>query len=76
MKSTIVVNYGTTIDTVLKQYCIRCNRTDLIDNPKIAFLINGKKLKFGDKTTVEEYFKNNDPTITVIEVNTDLLGGP
>ena len=69
----LVVNYGVTIDELLKRYLKRIGRPDLIgdDHKKICYLFNGGyKLKFGDKTTVEKFFKNvPHPTVVVYESN-------
>ena len=63
------VNYGTTIDQLLKQYLNKMNKTDFIKSTKIIFLFNAYKLNFGDKTPVEMYFKkclnSFDPKIVV-----------
>ena len=73
----IVVNYGTTIDQLLTKYLKLVKRPDLIGNKsnKTVFLYNLCKLRFGDKTTVENYFKGvSNPIIIVNDVN-NLPGG-
>ena len=72
-KNNLIVRYGTTIDELLKYYLSSMNRTEFIgsDN-KIVFLYNASKLKFGDQTTVETYFKLN--THDNIVVNYDIFG--
>ena len=56
---TMVFNYGTTIDQILKKYLQRIGRHDLYyeKSNKICFLFNAYQLRFGDKTPVEEFFK-------------------
>ena len=49
---TIIVNYGTTIDQMLKIYLRRVGRKDLIGyNKSILFLFNAKKINPEDKTS-------------------------
>ena len=52
-------NYGTTIDQILEKYLQRIGRHDLYSEKsnKICFLFNACRLRFGDKTPVEEFFK-------------------
>ena len=51
------VNYGTTIDQLLKYYLKRMNRAELIEKDnKINFLFNKARLKFGDRTPIETCF--------------------
>ena len=58
-----VARYGTTIDQLLKIFMMRFTQLDkfrqLNDfNQEYNFLYNKIKLKFGDKTPVEKFFKN------------------
>ena len=72
----MVMNHGTTIDDALKKYLKRVGRPDLInDNTnKICFLFNATKLKFGDKTPIEQFFKNApNPKVVVNDIN-NLIG--
>ena len=63
---SLVVNYGVTIDELLKEYLKRIGRPDLIGDNRISYIWNASKLKFGDKTTVEKYFRNvNNPKVVV-----------
>ena len=66
----LIVNYDVTIDELLKRYLKRVCRPELIGSyNKICFLFNANKLKFGDKTTVEKYFKNSpNPKVTVNDI--------
>ena len=70
LKTYLVLNYGTTIDEMLRKYLIRVNREDMIGKDgKICFLFNGIEIRFGDKTTVEEFFKNvANPKVVVNDV--------
>ena len=75
-KDNISVKYGTTIDQLLTKYMIRINRPDLIGDKsyKKIFLFNCCKLRFGDQTPVEKFFKNAGiPKVVVYEDN--LIGG-
>ena len=64
----IVFNHGTTIDDVLKKYLTVVGRPDLYGKPQdIGFLFNANKVNFGDKTPVEQFFRN--VTIPKIVVN-------
>ena len=61
-----------TIDELLKNYLKRVGREDLIGDKKgrIVFMYNACKVKFGDKTTVKEYFKGNQfPKIVISDAN-------
>ena len=56
--TNLFFKYGTTIDEILKKYLHKINRPDLINQKeKITFIFNASKLKFGDKTKVEDFFK-------------------
>ena len=70
ISKNIVVDYGTSIDNMLKKYLKEVNHPELINSKdKICFLFNARKLKFGDKTKIEDYFKNTFiPKIVVNEV--------
>ena len=65
--NNIKVDYGTSIDDMLKKYLKHINHPELINNKNdIAFLYNAQILIFGDKTKIEDYFKyNNHPNIIV-----------
>ena len=72
----IPISHGTTIDEALKYYLKRVGRPDLInDNSnKICFLYNATKLKFGDTTPVEQFFKGSFmPKVVVNDIN-NLIG--
>ena len=72
VKTIMLYDYGTTVDQVIQKYLERMNRSTLYNtkSDKICFLFNGAKLKYGDQTKVEEYFKHNStPKIIVNDVN-------
>ena len=59
-KENLNVEYGTTIDELIKLYLNKVKRPDLIDKDKnISFIYNSKALNFGDKRKIENVFKNN-----------------
>ena len=67
---TLVVDYGTTIDKLLKKYLKRTNRSDLEKSNNISFLFNARRLKFGDQTKIEDFFKDiTNPKVVVNDVN-------
>ena len=79
-----MVKFGTTIDQLLKKYLEIENKIYLINSNDICFLYEACKVKFGDNTPVEKYFKikpnpyggnlNFEPKIAVYDVK-NLLGG-
>ena len=72
----MVLPYGTTIGQALEKYLQRVGRPDLIGNQenKICFLVNAQKLKFGDTTPIEQFFKNSiNPKVVVNDIN-NLIG--
>ena len=73
----VVVDYGTTIDKLLKKYWKRVDRPDLIGdkNNKIAFLFKACKLRFGDQTPVENFFRGLSEPIVLVNDIYNLRGG-
>ena len=76
----LTVNYGTTIDQLLKDYLEKINKPFLIFNNKyISFLFNACSLKFGDYTPIEKKFVKylNIPKV-IINVNdmNNIIGAP
>ena len=70
--NNITVEYGTTIDQLLKKYLTIQKREYLIEyeSHNIVFLFNAKQIKLGDKTKVEQFFKNIiNPMVVVNDVN-------
>ena len=59
-KTFITVNYGTTIDVLLRKYLKIKGMEDLYryKSNRIRFLYNAYPLKFGDISVVEKFFKN------------------
>ena len=57
---SIVFNFGTIIDQLLKVNLWRIGRKDLIecndDNSLCLLFYNGKRTKFGDKTPIKKIF--------------------
>ena len=51
-KNNIVVDYGTTVDNLLKKYL------NIIDKPQdeVDFIYNGIRIELGDETKVEDFF--------------------
>ena len=74
--TNLVIPYGTTVEGALEKYLKRMGRPELIgsqDN-KICFLFNANKMKFGDQTPVEQFFKNApNPKVVVNDIN-NLIG--
>ena len=64
---TLLCEYGTTIDELLKKYLHRINKPELIE--KLCFLFNARQLKFGDKTKIEDFFKGiSNPKVVVDDI--------
>lgn len=69
-KTEVSVKKGTTIDQLLKKYLELENRAYLIDYKRIVFLFNAIKLKFGDNTKVEKFFKNTiSPKVVINDLD-------
>ena len=64
----IILNYGTTIDEALTTYLKRVGRPELkYDNRvKINFIFNATRIKFGDQTKIEVFFKNLSTPLVLI----------
>ena len=67
----LIVDLDLTIDELLKKYLKHFGREELIgDKHRICFLFNARKIKFGDKTTVKEFFHAvQNPKITVNDIS-------
>ena len=66
------IKYGTTIAQILEIFFRYIGRPDLYDNKddEIGFLYNACRLRYGDQTKVEEYFKySSNPIIIVNDLN-------
>ena len=60
LTNNLLLNYGTTLDQMLKIYLKIIGLEDYYINKSnnTRFLWNANKIKFGDKTPIEIYFKN------------------
>ena len=56
--NNLFLNYGTTLDQMLKIFLKKIGLEDHYKSNKICFLWNGNTIKFGNKTPIEIYFKN------------------
>lgn len=66
-----MVNYGITVDELLKKFFCKIHHPELIDSNKICFVYNAKNIKFGEQNPVEKYFKNNSvPLINIFDETT------
>ena len=55
----LILDYGTTVDDMLKIYLKKENKLDLYgSNNKIGFLYNIKNIQFGNQTPIDLFFKN------------------
>ena len=67
-KLDLNLNYGTSIDQMLKIFLRRIGRKDLIDRSEgICFIFNGNRVNFRDETPIELFFNNfHNPKLFVI----------
>ena len=72
---TLVCDFGTTIDDMLKKYINEYSSLDYIKNDKVGFFYNATKLRLGDKTKIEDFFKSKTNPIVVINEPNNLIGG-
>ena len=63
LKIIIRAKYGTKVEEVLKEYIKRISGY----NKKLAFLYNGSEIKWNEQSVVENFFKNDNHTIQVLE---------
>ena len=69
-KIQLCVDYGTTVGDVLIKYLLKINRPELINSSAISFLYNARKIQFGDKTKIEDFFGCNEyPNIVVNDLS-------
>ena len=70
-----IINCKRPIEYLLMEYLIEMKHPELMDkNDEIQFLYNALQIKFGDKTTIGEFFHNvNNPVILVMDINNLLL---
>ena len=71
VETSLKVDFETSIGDMLKLYLKEMKHPELINTRNtIAFLFNAQKLKFDDKTKIEEFFKYDDrPTIIVVDTS-------
>ena len=64
--TSILFNYGTTIDEMMKKYLLRIKQPEYINSNKIHFLYNAKTFNSGDQTPIGDIFGwIRKPTVTV-----------
>ena len=69
LTTPMVYDYGTTMDEVLKKYWKHLGKPENIHSNRFCFLFNAKKINYGIKTPVEQYFRSVEiPYITVDDV--------
>jgi len=72
--NTLILNHGTTIDQMLRIYCRRFFRENIrnIIEKELCFLFHANRIKLGDKTPVEHYFRNEvNPILNVNSIVSD-----
>ena len=73
-KRNMVLSMSSTIDQAIKKYLQTVGHPELYNTDKVGFLFNAQKLKFGDNTTIGDYFKNVfNPKVIVNDTN-NLIG--
>ena len=62
----ILFTQGDTIDHVIKKFFYKVDKPQLIKTNKICFLYLARQLKLGDKTKIEDFFKDDlNPKVVV-----------
>ena len=65
-KTTMCLNYGTTIKELIEKYCKEKGLP--LDNGRIGFIYVGNVINKNDLTSIESFFKNNtNPLIIVMD---------
>ena len=73
-KRNLVLSESSSIDQAIKKYLQVVGHPELYNTDKVGFLFNAQKLKFGDNTTISNFFKNQfNPKIIVNDTN-NLIG--
>ena len=73
-KRNVVLNQSATVDRALRKYLEVIGKSNLVNSDKISFLYNAAKLKFGDDTLLQNFFKNiSNPKVVVNDTN-NLIG--
>ena len=67
----IFINLKKKVEHLLIKFLDEIHHPEFIDrNDKIQFLYRAQQIPFGDKTTLRDYFKNdNNPVIVVLDIN-------
>ena len=70
----LTVKTELTIDELLKTYLIRVEKPNLIKDNRICFLYNARQLKYGDNTSVDNFFKNASYPKIYVNDDNNLIG--
>ena len=71
--TSLIVDYGTSVDDMLKMYIEKINKPELLDQKdKISFVYNLKSFKFGDKTPIEASFKRKMNLVHIQVIYSDV----
>ena len=71
--TSLIVDYGTSVDDMLKMYIEKINKPELLDQKdKISFVYNLKSFKFGDKTPIETSFKRKMNLVHIQVIYSDV----
>ena len=71
--TSLIVDYGTSVDDMLKMYIEKINKPELFDQKdKIGFVYNLKSFKFGDKTPIETSFKRKMNLVHIQVIYSDV----
>ena len=71
--TSLIVDYGTSVDDMLKMYIKKINKPELFDQKdKISFVYNLKSFKFGDKTPIETSFKRKMNLVHIQVIYSDV----
>ena len=71
--TTLVINYGTTVDQLLTNFFIKINKPELIGlKEKVQFIYNLRTLKFGDQTPIEKFFKRSMNLVNIQVIYTNI----
>ena len=72
---TILIDYGKTINELIKIFFLRVENPDLINKRKeICFLYNAARIDFDCKQKVEDYFKNSSNVRIMVNDIGNLIG--
>ena len=69
LDTLLVLDYGTTINEMLKCYLKKIGKPEIIDNnSKVRFMWNSKTIDFNDNTNIEIFFNfNHNPYHIIVE---------